>query len=282
MHVRVNAAASADGKLSTRRREQVALSGPADFERVDRLRREHDAVMVGVGTVLADDPHLTLDEEDRRVERLRNGRPGNPARVVVDSTGRTPTDARILDDAAATLYRYVEALSDDGTLLALAPADRNTAIQLRQVEREVADGEAREREGEARERADEERLRDRPVAGGRGVAPGVLTGEGDGAAAEAEADSQRNLGVEVGQTDGGERGRGEEAGDEDVGSPHQRRERLLDGDGPGEGERPPPEDEQSVADPVHARPRTGRGTITVSVRQGPTVGCACNCHCSTD
>ncbi|MEF8829613.1 MAG: class I SAM-dependent methyltransferase [Haloarcula sp.] len=45
-----------------------------------------------------------------------------------------------LDDAAATLYRYVEALADDGTLLALAPADRNTAIQLRQVEREVADG----------------------------------------------------------------------------------------------------------------------------------------------
>ncbi|MFB6222197.1 MAG: methyltransferase [Haloarcula sp.] len=45
-----------------------------------------------------------------------------------------------LDDAAATLYRYVEALTDDGTLLALSPADRNTAIQLRQVEREVADG----------------------------------------------------------------------------------------------------------------------------------------------
>ncbi|KAA9409450.1 SAM-dependent methyltransferase [Haloarcula hispanica] len=45
-----------------------------------------------------------------------------------------------LDDAAATLYRYVEALADDGTLLALAPADRNTAIQLRTVEREVADG----------------------------------------------------------------------------------------------------------------------------------------------
>ncbi|RLM37230.1 small ribosomal subunit Rsm22 family protein [Haloarcula sp. Atlit-120R] len=45
-----------------------------------------------------------------------------------------------LDDAAATLYRYVEAIADDGTLLALAPADRNTAIQLRTVEREVADG----------------------------------------------------------------------------------------------------------------------------------------------
>lgn len=93
---------SVDGKLSTRERRQVAISGPADFDRVDRLRAAADAVLVGVGTVLADDPHLTLDEEDRRVQRLRNGRPGNPARAVLDSRARTPPDARLLDDEAAT------------------------------------------------------------------------------------------------------------------------------------------------------------------------------------
>ncbi|WP_435064725.1 2,5-diamino-6-(ribosylamino)-4(3H)-pyrimidinone 5'-phosphate reductase [Halobaculum sp. EA56] len=102
MHVHVNAAVSVDGKLSSRRREQVEISGTEDFDRVDRIRAAADAVLVGVGTVLADDPHLTLDEEDRRVQRLRSGRSGNPARVVADSRARTPTDARVLDDEATT------------------------------------------------------------------------------------------------------------------------------------------------------------------------------------
>jgi 2,5-diamino-6-(ribosylamino)-4(3H)-pyrimidinone 5'-phosphate reductase len=113
MHVHVNAAVSADGKLSSRRREQITISGPDDFDRVDRIRAAADAVMVGVGTVLADDPHLTLDEEDRRVQRLRNGRSGNPARVVADSRARTPTDARILDDAAETYLLVAESAPEE-------------------------------------------------------------------------------------------------------------------------------------------------------------------------
>ena len=127
MHVVVNAAQSVDGKLATRRREQLRISGAEDFDRVDRVRAAADAVLVGVGTVLADDPHLTLDEEDRRVERLRNGRPGDPARVVVDSTGRTPTDARILDDAATT-YLLVAAATDRERREALADAGAEVIV----------------------------------------------------------------------------------------------------------------------------------------------------------
>jgi len=100
MHIRVNAATSADGKLSTRRREQVAISGPADFARVDELRAECDAVMVGVGTVLADDPHLTVEG-------------ATPARVVADSRLRTPRDARVLDDAAPTYLLAADSAPDE-------------------------------------------------------------------------------------------------------------------------------------------------------------------------
>ncbi|MBX0323647.1 2,5-diamino-6-(ribosylamino)-4(3H)-pyrimidinone 5'-phosphate reductase [Halomicroarcula sp. F13] len=113
MYVVVNAAMSADGKLSTRRREQIAISDPDDFDRVDQLRADSDAVMVGVGTVLADDPSLTVDDPDRREARTERGDSANPARVVADSRVRTPPDAKVLDGAAETYLLVSEAAPTD-------------------------------------------------------------------------------------------------------------------------------------------------------------------------
>ncbi|RQG91334.1 2,5-diamino-6-(ribosylamino)-4(3H)-pyrimidinone 5'-phosphate reductase [Natrarchaeobius halalkaliphilus] len=116
MHVVVNAAMSADGKLSSRRRDQIVISGDADFERVDQLRADSDAVVVGVGTVLADDPHLTVKDETLCRRRLEEGQSEHPARVVVDSTARTPTDAAVLDDAATTYVCVTDAAPVDSRM----------------------------------------------------------------------------------------------------------------------------------------------------------------------
>jgi 2,5-diamino-6-(ribosylamino)-4(3H)-pyrimidinone 5'-phosphate reductase len=94
--VHVNVAMSADGKLSTRERRQVKISGSSDFSRVDRIKAESDAVMVGIGTVLADDPSLTVKSPALVAERRACGKDANPVRIIIDSRARTPTDAAIL------------------------------------------------------------------------------------------------------------------------------------------------------------------------------------------
>ncbi|NOR48744.1 MAG: 2,5-diamino-6-(ribosylamino)-4(3H)-pyrimidinone 5'-phosphate reductase [Methanosarcinaceae archaeon] len=98
----INSAMSADGKISTKERKQVRISGNVDFDRMDELRASSDAVMVGIGTVLADDPSLTVKSEERRAARKADGREENPVRVVVDSKARTPLDADIFRKGEGT------------------------------------------------------------------------------------------------------------------------------------------------------------------------------------
>ncbi|MEM2925289.1 MAG: 2,5-diamino-6-(ribosylamino)-4(3H)-pyrimidinone 5'-phosphate reductase [Methanocellales archaeon] len=92
----INAAMSADGKISTIERKQIKISSEKDFNRVDELRASVDAIMIGIGTVLADNPSLTIKSRERRERRIRQCGEENPVRVIVDSNARTPIDAEVL------------------------------------------------------------------------------------------------------------------------------------------------------------------------------------------
>lgn len=95
MRVIVNAAMTADGKIALRGGEPLQISDAADFARLHALRAKVDAILVGIGTVLADDPHLTARTTPPPAKQ--------PLRVVLDSKGQTPPNARLLDGAAKTV-----------------------------------------------------------------------------------------------------------------------------------------------------------------------------------
>jgi len=97
----INCAMSADGKIALPSRKQLRISSDEDMERVYRLRNECDAVLVGIGAVISDNPNLTIKEK-----YVKN--PKQPLRVVLDSSCRTPEDALVLNDMTKTLIFTIQ------------------------------------------------------------------------------------------------------------------------------------------------------------------------------
>ncbi|MCS0496999.1 bifunctional diaminohydroxyphosphoribosylaminopyrimidine deaminase/5-amino-6-(5-phosphoribosylamino)uracil reductase RibD [Ancylobacter sp. MQZ15Z-1] len=87
-HVMLKMAVSADGKAGLEERRPAAITGPASRARVHMMRATHDAVLTGIGTVLADDPQFTC--------RLPGMLDRSPVRVVLDSALRLPAESALL------------------------------------------------------------------------------------------------------------------------------------------------------------------------------------------
>jgi len=107
-------AMSLDGKVATSKGESQWISSELARARAHQLRAEHDAVMVGVGTVLADDPRLTAREVP--------GELSQPLRVIVDSQLRTPPTARVLSTPGGSVLVATTEGADGNRQRALAQA----------------------------------------------------------------------------------------------------------------------------------------------------------------
>jgi len=111
--VTLKVAMSLDGKIAGWDRSSRWITGEAARREGHRLRSEADAIAVGISTILADDPELTV--------RLEPAWPREPYRVVVDSHGRTPVTARVI--AAGRPERTLIAVTES------APGDRLRALE---------------------------------------------------------------------------------------------------------------------------------------------------------
>jgi len=102
-HVTLKAAMSLDGRIADLHGESKWITGAEARAVAHRLRRDSDAIVVGVGTALQDDPALTV--------RLEDPWPREPYRVVLDTHARTPPDARLI--TAGTCARAIVMVGED-------------------------------------------------------------------------------------------------------------------------------------------------------------------------
>jgi diaminohydroxyphosphoribosylaminopyrimidine deaminase/5-amino-6-(5-phosphoribosylamino)uracil reductase len=96
--VTLKSALSLDGKIATSTGESQWITGPEARERVHRMRDQVDAIMVGAGTVLKDNPRLNT--------RLKKGKGSDPARVILDARAEIPLKSRVFQQARRNRVIY--------------------------------------------------------------------------------------------------------------------------------------------------------------------------------
>jgi 5-amino-6-(5-phosphoribosylamino)uracil reductase len=99
-YVLLSCAMSLDGYIDDRSGEPLRLSGDEDLDRVDELRAGCDAILVGAGTIRADNPVLLLRSRARRDARLARGATADPVRVVISASGNLDPAARFFTTGA--------------------------------------------------------------------------------------------------------------------------------------------------------------------------------------
>ena len=93
-YVTLKAAQSLDGYLDDTLPERLILSSPEDRERVDHLRAQQDAILIGANTMRVDNPRLIINSEQLRQERVDAGRPAHLLKVTMTRSGNVDPDLK--------------------------------------------------------------------------------------------------------------------------------------------------------------------------------------------
>lgn len=121
-YVFINVAMTADGKIDTFERRGAAISSREDKERVDRLRAEAGAVMVGGRTLLDEAPALTVKSDELRAGRVSRGLPPNPIKVGIVGEAKLMPDGDFLNAGPARTVIFTTSRTSESELAALRSA----------------------------------------------------------------------------------------------------------------------------------------------------------------
>lgn len=124
----LNVAVTADGKTDTVARRGAKISSPQDLARVDRLRAESDAIMVGGRTLLGDDPRLTVKSAELRAARRARGLTENPLKVGVVSKATLRLDSRFLTVGPASVLLFTTQQTDPAQIARLRQAGADVHV----------------------------------------------------------------------------------------------------------------------------------------------------------
>ncbi|GGN88330.1 RibD family protein [Nocardia rhizosphaerihabitans] len=127
--VLLSVAASLDGYIDDASAQRLLLSNSADFDRVDQVRAESDAILIGAQTLRADNPRLLVNSAERRADRVSAGKPEYPVKITVTASGELDPELRFWhtggdklvytsDAGAATLGDRLAGLAE---VIALGP-----------------------------------------------------------------------------------------------------------------------------------------------------------------
>ncbi|WP_255656521.1 dihydrofolate reductase family protein [Pseudonocardia sp. ICBG162] len=100
---------SIDGYIDDASDERLLLSNSADFDRVDEVRAQSDAIMIGAGTLRADNPRLLVNSEERRAARLARGASEYPLKVTLSASGDLSPDAKFWHHGGAKVVYTTDA-----------------------------------------------------------------------------------------------------------------------------------------------------------------------------